>query len=197
VTGRDILDCGVEPAVDSWTIALWSATADLHFCRHFHRQEGELDRAGRWRRRHIRQYILGRPANQARAAAMAQHFCSLVRLSAKAYEASRAPSAHARRSFQLACARRLTARLHAALASAKAENGAGSSYADEAEANEAALRAAAVDPPPIPDGEGISNWDRVAMRHGKAAADNISLVLRDRPAPGFRKPSRAQPQLPF
>ena len=191
---RERIDFGRDPVADGWTIALWSATADLLLCRYVNRTEGEFDQAGRWRRRHLCHALVGRPADQARAAAMAQHFCSVVRLSARTYATGL--SAYARRSFEIAFAARLTARLRSALSAARADPL--SDHAEAAEANDAAVRALGLERPAIPDSEGISNWDRKAARHGKAAADNISLVLRERfAAAGITKPARAQPQLPF
>ena len=191
---RERIDFGRDPVADGWTIALWSATADLLLCRYVNRTEGEFDQAGRWRRRHLCHALVGRPADQARAAAMAQHFCSTVRLSARTYATGL--SAYARRSFEIAFAGRLTARLRAALATARADPLSG--HGEAAEANDAALRALGLERPAIPDSEGISSWDRKAARHGKAAADNISLVLRERVAgAGTPRPARAQPQLPF
>jgi hypothetical protein len=193
---RPVVDCGTDPVAEGWTVALWAATARLHLCLHVHRDEGEFDSAGRWRRRQHRHFIVGRPANQAHARAMAQHFCSLVRQSARAFERSRVASAHARRSFQLAFAARLTARLRAALAEAR--NADEEVHASEAAANAAALNEAGIASLPIPDSDGIANWDRAAVRHGRAAADNVSLVLRDRAAPAAPpRPSRNQMALPF
>ena len=193
---RDLLDCGVDPVADGWAVALWSATAELHFCLYLHRPEGEIDSAGRWRRRHFRHLLIGRAPDQARAAAMAQHFCMAVRLAARAYATSGGRCAHARRSFQIACAKRLVARLRAALAAAAGE--AGDEYRHEAEANSSALAEAGLERIANPDTDGIASWDRAAVRHGKAAADNLSLVLRERSAsPAITRASRAQPQLPF
>jgi hypothetical protein len=194
---RRIVELGLDPVADRWTIGLWDATADLHFCLYFHREEGEFDSAGRWRRRNVRHCIVGRPVNQARATAMAEHFCGLVRLSARAY-AGGSGNPHLRRSFQMACAERLAKRLRAALAAVGGEPDTPQCHAAERAGNEKLLREAGIAPQARPAPDGSFDWDRAAVRHGKAAAENISLVLRGGPAIGAHaRPSRVQMQLPF
>jgi hypothetical protein len=175
---RVLLDCGVVPASDRWTIALWGATAELLFCRYHYREEGAYDGAGRWRRRHVRHCLAGRPANLARATAMAEHFCSVVRQCAKAYARERARSGHARRSFESAFAERLVARLKAALAEARRNAEADLSYATEFVAGDALLRKAGIDRANRAGRYDMSGRDRGAARQARAAADNLSLVLR-------------------
>src|SRR5688500_12909961 len=76
---RAVVDCGHDPASERWTIALWCATAELLFCRYHYREEGAYDGGGRWRRRRIRHCVAGTLANIARATAMAEHFCGVIR----------------------------------------------------------------------------------------------------------------------
>ena len=197
MTDRALLDCGRDPAADRWTIALWCAAAELLFCRYHYREEGAYDGAGRWRRQHIRHCLAGSPANLARAAAMAEHFCSASRQSAKAYEKSRTRSGHLRRSFESAFAERLVARLKAALADAR-QKAEGDAYAAEFAANDALLTEAGVDRPNRIGRYDISDRDRAAARQGKAAAENISLILRAGPPPcPPPRSARDQFALPF
>jgi hypothetical protein len=178
--------CGAEPAADRWTVGIWSATAPLFACLYAYGEEGAYDAAGRWRRRQLRHHLAGAAADRVRALAMAAHFCSLVRQLARAHAKARGGTAHVRRSFEHGCADRLVARLHgeAAVRRCGQDGVAG-------EANAILLRAAGLVPrtcPPRPD---RSADDRAAARHGRAAADNISLVLRTgaaAPLPAARKP---------
>src|SRR5688500_2308134 len=119
MSGPALLDCGRDPAADRWTIPLWWATAELLFCRYHYREEGAYDGGGRWRRLHIRHCLVGKPANLARATAMAEHFCSVARQCSRACERGQKRSTHHRRSFESAFAERLVARLKAALADAR------------------------------------------------------------------------------
>jgi len=175
---RAVLDCGRDPASDRWTIALWCATAEFLFCRYHYREEGAYGAGGRWQRLHIRHCLAGKLANHARATAMAEHFCDQIRLSSKAYERSRGRSKHLRFSFQSAFAERLVERLKAALVETRRSPEADSSYAAEFAAADALLLAAGLDCSnrlgryDLPDREGD------AVRNGRAAAENLSLVLR-------------------
>ena len=193
-----LLDCGRDPTSDRWTIALWCATAELLFCRYHYREEGAYDGGGRWRRLHIRHCLVGKPANLARATAMAEHFCSVARQCWKAYERSRARSSHLRRSFESAFAERLVARLKAALAAARATPDGYSSYAGEHAANDALLLEGGVDCRNRIGRYDVSGRDRSAARQGKAAAENISLVLRTNiPTSPSASIPRDQLPLPF
>ena len=192
MTGRASEACGCDPAADRWTIALWAATAGLGLCLYHYREEGAYDAGGRWRRQRIRHFLVGRTANLVRAAAMAEHFCGLAREGSRA--ASGSGAAHARRSFQSAFAERLAARLRAALAEAEAS--AGTCHAEEKAANRAALAAEGIDAPRELGGYDKSGRDRSAVRQGRAAADNVSLVLRT-PLGRAGKVDRSQMALPF
>jgi hypothetical protein len=58
------------------------------------------------------------------------------------------------------------------------------------------MQAAGLVSSPAGEAGALSSWDRAALRQGRAAADNVSLVLREKlPAPP--RPSRAQLALPF
>ena len=178
VSERAILACGRDPAAERWTIGLWAATADLLLCRHAYAEEGAYDGGGRWRRRHIRHDVAGRPADLARVTAMAEHFCGAVRASARVYAQTRGGNVHARRSFESAFAERLEARLRTAIAAARAAPESAATHAAQAEANDAMLRRAGIDLPNRRGGYDRSGRDRAAVRHGRAAAENLSLVLR-------------------
>ncbi|MDB5721453.1 MAG: hypothetical protein JWP15_2071 [Alphaproteobacteria bacterium] len=124
--------------------------------------------------------------------AMALHFCGLIRATARAHAGTR----HARRSFELACSERLVKRLRAAASAVR--DAEPDSWAAERFENEAALREQGLEPSAPPAGDGSFDRDRAATRHGKIAADNISLVLRASPAvAGPTRQGRAQMQLPF
>ena len=193
MTGRASEACGCDPAADRWAIAIWAATAGLGLCLYHYREEGAYDSGGRWRRRRIRHWLVGRPANLVRAAAMAEHFCGLAREGSRA--AFGAGAAHARRSFQSAFAERLSARLRAALAEAEASLE-GEGYAEEKAANRAARAAEGIDLPRDLGGYDKTGRDRSAVRQGRAAADNVSLVLRT-PLGRAARVDRSQMALPF
>lgn len=198
MSGRTILDCSRDPAADRWTIALWCATAELLFCSHYYSEEGAYDGGGRWRRLHIRHRLAGKPANLARATAMAEHFCGVIRQASKAYERTRERSSHVRRSFESAFAERLVARLKSALAAEQQAPGGQVAYAGELAANDALLLDAGVDLPNRLGRYDVSGRDRAAVRQGRAAAENLSLVLRTAvPAAGPARTGRDQLPLPF
>jgi hypothetical protein len=168
---------GSDPAGDRWTVGLWSATADRLVCGYAYVEEGTYDGAGRWRRRQLHHYLAGSAVDRVRAIAMAGHLCALVRQLARAHAKASRGAAHVRRSFEHGCADRLVVRLRAA-AGAEREAARGEATGDEESARLALLRGAGLVPracPPRPD---RSADDRAAARAGKAAADNISLVLR-------------------
>jgi len=198
MTERAVLDCGRDPASDRWTIALWCATAELLFCRYHYREEGAYDGGGRWRRRHIRHCLVGRPANLARSKAMAEHFCSAMRKCANAYERSRTRSRHVRRSFESAFAEGLAARLKAAAVAARQSPEGSSSYALEFAAIDALMLEAGIDCSNRLGQYDLPDRDRHAVRNGKAAAENISLILRtDIPTSTSLRNAGDQLPLPF
>ena len=163
-----------DPVSDPWTIALWTATAELLLCRYHYREEGAFDRGGRWRRRHIRHCLVGSPANHARAAAMADHFCGVMHKAMKAYARSRPSSLYVRRSFASAFADRLVTRLKAALAEARRDPDDGPSYTLEFAAIDAFMRDAGIDRPKSAGQHHPLTRDRDAVRNGKAAAENLA-----------------------
>ena len=193
---RSVEASGGDPAADRWTIAIWFATAELHSCRYSWTEQGRYDRGGRWRRQDIRHWIAGRAANRVRAVVMATHFCTLIRQLARAYAKANGRSAHVRRSFQNACSDGLSARLRAAFVSASDGPEVRVSYAAEAEANDAVFRSAGIEVRTPLRRQDRTRDDRGAARQGKAAAQNISLVLRTgttTPA----SPGRKQSQMHF
>jgi hypothetical protein len=174
-TRRCIAVGGFDSARDRWTIGVWQAAASLLLCAYYYEEEGAYDAAGRWCRKRIRHIIAGLPVNQARVQAMGSHFCELVRTNARAFAKERGGCAHLRKSFEGACADRLILRLRKVVAEARQMGGDANA---EAVASGALLRQAGL----LADGRrgayDRSGWDRAAARQGRAAADNISLVLR-------------------
>jgi hypothetical protein len=172
-----VLDAASDPVADRWTIGLWAETTEQFRCRYFYHEEGAYDAVGRWRRKRIVHCIVGRPANQVAAAAMASHLCYLTRQAAAAYAASRSAVSNIRRSFAGACAERLILRLRACAAANDDEVS-----ALEQRENDALLKERGVSASSRQGSYDRSGRDRSAARAGRAAAENFSLVLRLPPA---------------
>ena len=187
-----IESCGCDPAADRWAIAIWGVTADLFACAYAYAEEGGYDGSGRWRRQRLRHYLAGTAADRVRALAQAAHFCALIRQLARAHGKTRGGTAHVRRSFEHGCSDRLVARLRAEAAAWRLSQEGPARRGAEAEAARH-LRMAGLVPRAFLARPDRSDDDRSAGRHGKAAADNISLVLRTGAA--APEPTPGEPQL--
>jgi hypothetical protein len=187
--------CGYDPAADRWVVRIWSATAQLHSCVHAYAEEGAYDGGGRWRRRYIRHFLAGGAADRVRALAMAGHFCAIIRQLAKAHGKARRGDTHYRRSFENGCADALAARLRLA---ARIQRRSAATLSDANAPGKALLAAAGHELRAAVASPDRSTDDPKASRHGKAAARNISLVLRAVPAAVVPSNGRqGQFQLPF
>ena len=173
-----------DPLVDGWTIRIWHATAELFFCRYFYREEGDRDRAGRWRARHYRHCLVGTPANQITAKVMADHFCRTVRRLARARLSPGRSRIVERRSFESGCAARLSDRIRAKARQTRSVAPAGGTlpalldlYEREAQANDRSLKSLGIALSSGGKRPRRGSRDVLADHLGREAAEQISLAL--------------------
>lgn len=174
---RTLNQAHADPIRDRWTIDLWQAVAEMLHCLYFYQEEGDFDRAGRWRRQRIRHCLVGTKVNQVQVMGLAVHLCTLARERASEDKESRKGSSRTRRSFEWACAQRLASRL----SKRASEHRCDTPHLFEAEkrANMAVAEEVGITvlSDVVPSVHSIDD-DTASRRRGQAAGNDASLVLR-------------------